>query len=142
LAISPSTIGSVPGGYFDLWSSPSKWPEKWKGMKATPGATRSVTSALTRALEPPSGPVTQTMLPSAMPRASASCGLISTNMSCCSSASHLLDRVSSPPPSYSTSRPLVSTMGNCSASLFSTAACCSEWPMLGMRNWRAFSSVG
>src|SRR5262249_3004302 len=40
-----------------------------------------------------------------MPRSAASAGLISTNIVCCSSASHLLDLVSSPPPSYSTNRP-------------------------------------
>ena len=38
-------------------------------------------------------------------------GLISTNMFCCSSASHGFDRVSSPPPSYSTSRPEVRISG-------------------------------
>ena len=34
------------------------------------------------------------------------------NMSCCSSASHLFERVSSPPPSYSTRRPEVRISGN------------------------------
>jgi hypothetical protein len=43
-------------------------------MKATPGPTRSVTSAFTRARDWFSGPVTQTQLPSAMPRDCASPG--------------------------------------------------------------------
>src|SRR6476469_4570967 len=67
-------------------------------------------------------PVTQTQPPSLMPRSPASAGLISMNISCCSSASHLLDRVSSPPPSYSTKRPDERISGNCLAIPFSTAA--------------------
>src|SRR3546814_3997243 len=55
----------------------------------------------------PSGLCTQTISPSRTPLLLASTGLISTNMFCWSSASHGLDRVSSPPPSYSTSRPEV-----------------------------------
>src|SRR5262245_22351414 len=78
-----------------------------------------------------SGPQTWTQPPSLMPRSAASAGLISMNMSCCSSASHLLDRVSSPPPSYSTSRPEVLIRGNCLAMPFSTAACCTSNPTLG-----------
>ena len=81
----------------------------------TPLPTRSVTSAFMRALESSSAPVTQTQPPSLMPRSAASAGLISMNMSCCSSASHLLERVSSPPPSYSTRRPEVRISGNCLA---------------------------
>ena len=54
----------------------------------------------------------------ATPRSFASFGLISTKFSCCSSASHGLERVSSPPPSYSTSRPLVSTSGKFFATSF------------------------
>src|SRR5471030_394404 len=46
-----------------------------------------------------------------MPRSLADLGLISTNMLCCSSASQALERVSSPPPSYSTRRPLVMING-------------------------------
>src|SRR6266478_2487632 len=65
-----------------------------------------------RAFELLSGPVTQTHPPSLMPRSLASAGLISTYMCCFSSASHLLDRVSSPPPSYSTNRPDVRISGN------------------------------
>ena len=83
---------------------------------------RSVTSALTRVLLLFSGPDTQTNWPSLMPRALASSGLISTNMSCCNSASHLFERVSSPPPSYSTSRPEVRMIGKFLATPFSMAA--------------------
>src|SRR3546814_1846187 len=68
-------------------------------MKATPLPTRSVTRARTFAFELFSAPVTQTQPPSPMLRAAASAGLISTNISCCSSASQRLERVSSPPPS-------------------------------------------
>ena len=64
------------------------------------------------------------------------------NMSCCSSASHLLDRVSSPPPSYSTRRPEVLISGNCLAIPFSTAAFWMSKPRLGTRNCTAFGKVG
>ncbi len=53
----------------------------------------------------PVGDFTQTYSPSLTPRSLASFGLISTKFSCCSSASHGFERVSSPPPSYSTRRP-------------------------------------
>src|SRR6185312_4061541 len=142
LTLSPSTIGSLPLGYLPRWSTPWNQPEKWNGMNATPLPTRSVTSALTRAFEPFSGPVTQTQPPSLMPRSAASDVLTSTNMSCCNSASQRFDRVSSPPPSYSTSRPEVRMIGNCLASPLSTAAFCTSKPTFGMRNWRAFGSVG
>src|SRR5882724_4898515 len=91
-------------------SLPCHHPEKWNGMKAWSGPTRSVTSALTfrRA---PVGVFTHTYSPSLMLRSFAAFGLISTKLSCCNSASQGLDRVSSPPPSYSTRRPLVSTIG-------------------------------
>ena len=64
------------------------------------------------------------------------------NMSCCNSASHLLDRVSSPPPSYSTRRPEVRMSGNSLAMPFSTAAFCTSKPTFGIRNCTAFGSVG
>src|SRR5206468_3266136 len=102
--LSPSTIGSQPCGYFPRWSTPWNQPAKWNGHQVTPLPTRSVTSAFIRAFELCSAPDTQTQAPSLMPRSAASDGLISMNMSCCSSASHLLERVSSPPPSYSTRR--------------------------------------
>ncbi len=72
------------------------------------------------------------------PRSLASFGLISTNISCCSSASHGLERVSSPPPSYSTSRPLVMISGYClTASLL---ACCTVLNSTGMRQRFFWSS--
>src|SRR5690554_2767290 len=55
-------------------------------MKATPSPTLSVTMALTL-MRAPSGPDTQTSLPSRMFRLLASRGFTSMNMSCCSSAS-------------------------------------------------------
>src|SRR3546814_16026078 len=78
-------------------SAPSKEPARWNGIQATPLPTRSVTSALTRALAPFPGPSTQTVCPSVLPRSAASPGLISTNISCRSPASHLLERVSPQP---------------------------------------------
>ncbi len=60
---------------------------------------------------PPSGPCTQTISPSRKPTVLASKGLTSTNMSCCSSASQGFERLSSPPPSYSTRRPEVRMIG-------------------------------
>src|SRR6185437_11598212 len=123
-------------------SSPPNQPPKWNGIHATPLPTRSVTSAFTLAFEPFSAPVTQTQPPSLMPRSAASDGLISMNMSCCSSASHLLDRVSSPPPSYSTRRPDERMSGNCLAIPFSTAAFCTEKPILGSLNCLASGNVG
>ena len=62
---------------------------------------------------PPVGVVTHTRPPLTTPRSAATFGLISTNISCCSSASHGLERVSSPPPSYSTRRPELMISGNC-----------------------------
>ncbi len=73
-------------------------------MNVVPGPTRSVTSALTEICAPV-GDCTHTYSPSMILRSLASFGLISMKFSCCSSASHGLDRVSSPPPSNSTSRP-------------------------------------
>src|SRR5678815_3955356 len=107
-------------------SLPSHQPEKWNGMNVVPGPTRSVTSALTLicALV---GDFTHTYSPSRTPRSLASFGLISTKFSCCNSASHGLLRVSSPPPSYSTSRPLVSTSGKFFATSFLTLSC---WTVL------------
>ena len=99
-----------PSGYLLRRSSPWKWPPKWNGMKATPGADpfgdhrHDLDLAAFRPVDPDH-------LPVLMPTLLASRGLISTNMSCCSSASHGLDRVSSPPPSYSTRRPEVRMIG-------------------------------
>ena len=140
--LSPSTIGSLPFGYLARRSTPSNQPAKWKGIQATPLPTRSVTSAFMRVFELLSGPVTQTHPPSLMPRSPASAGLISTNMCCFSSASHLFERVSSPPPSYSTSRPELRISGNCFDMPRSTAAFCTEKPILGTRNCLASGKVG
>src|SRR4029079_11192599 len=133
LALSPSTIGSVPLGYFDRRSSPANQPPKWNGIQVTPLPTRSVTSAFIFALALFSAPVTQTQPPSLMARSLASPGLISMNMSCCSSASHLLERVSSPPPSYSTRRPDDRISGNDLATPLSTAAFGTGKRMFGSR---------
>src|SRR4029079_5024776 len=100
-------------------SLPSHHPAKWNGMNVVPGPTRSVTIALTVILAPV-GDCTHTYSPSTIRRSLASFGLISTRFSCCSSASQGFDRVSSPPPSYSTSRPLVSTSGYFSETLSAT----------------------
>ena len=86
--------------------------------------------------------MTHTQPPSVMLRSLASDGLISMNMSCCSSASHGLERVSSPPPSYSTSRPELRINGNCLAIPLSTAAFCAEKPIFGIRNCLKSGSVG
>ncbi|CSC23346.1 Uncharacterised protein [Vibrio cholerae] len=75
-----------------------------------PGFTRRVTMALTL-MRPFSAPSTQTISPSIKPKSLASFGFTSTNISCCSSASQGLERVSSPPPSYSTKRPEVRMIG-------------------------------
>src|SRR5882672_5072659 len=127
-------------------SSPCHQPEKWNGMKQVSGPTRSVTSAFTfrRVLLPSPflpGVVTHTYSPLRMPRPAADLGLISTKLSCCSSASHGLERVSSPPPSYSTRRPLVRMSGNClPASLF---FCCTLLNSVGRRhNTLTSSCVG
>src|ERR687892_166682 len=117
-------------------SSPCHQPEKWNGMNTVSGPTPSVTLAFTlrRTLPPPGflpGVLTHTYSPARMPRSAAVFGLISTKQSCISSASQGLERVSSPPPSYSTRRPLVSTSGNflCTSSL--TACCCTDLKSVG-----------
>src|SRR3979411_2272588 len=140
--LSPSTIGSLPLGYLLRWSTPWNQPAKWNGIQVTPRPTRSVTSALSLALDLFSAPQTQTQAPSLRPRSAASAGLISTNISCCSSASHLFERVSSPPPSYSTKRPELRMSGNSLATPFSTAAFCTSNPTLGSRNCLALGKVG
>src|SRR3990170_8522342 len=107
---SPRTQGAAPSGYWSSRSLPIHQPEKWNGQNTVPDATRSVTSVLTLrcALV---GDSTHTYSLFLTPRSFASFGLISTNISCCNSASHGFERVSSPPPSYSTSRPLVMISG-------------------------------
>src|SRR3954465_12765648 len=119
-------------------SSPCHQPEKWNGMKQVSGPTRSVTIAFTLifTLPPPAflpGVLTQTYSPLRMPRSAAAFGWISTKLSCCSSASHGLERVSSPPPSYSTSRPLVRISGKFFATLSFTACCCTDLKRVGSR---------
>src|SRR5688500_7368942 len=126
-------------------SSPCHQPEKWNGIKQVSGPTRSVTSALTfkRTLPPPAflpGVDTHTYSPLRMPRSAAAFGLISMKLSCISSASHGLERVSSPPPSYSTSRPLVRISGNFSYVLSATAFCCTDLKSTGMRQRFFWSS--
>src|SRR6476646_6238384 len=113
-------------------SLPIHQPAKWNGTNVVPLPTRSVTCALTLSCAPV-GVFTHTYSPSRTPRLFASKGLISTKHSCCSSASHRLLRVSSPPPSYSTSRPLVSTSGNFSAILSLTFASCTDLKSVGKR---------
>src|SRR3569833_3431928 len=120
-------------------SLPCHQPEKWKGMKAVSGATRGVTSALTL-IRAPVGVETTTYSPSRMPRSAAAFGLISTKLSCCSSASHGFERVSSPPPSYSTSRPDVRMIGNFSYSLVSMFFCCTVLYSVGRRQNAFLSS--
>src|SRR5688572_8821896 len=117
-------------------SSPCHQPEKWNGMNTVSGPTPSVTFALTFSLTcVPSlflpGVLTHTYSPLRMPRSAAVFGLTSTKQSCISSASHGLERVSSPPPSYSTRRPLVRISGNflCTSSL--TACCCTDLNRVG-----------
>src|SRR5258708_28044408 len=123
LTASPRTIGAAPSGYLSSRSLPCHHPAKWNGMKLVPGPTRSVTSAFTLICAPV-GVFTHTVSQYLMPRLSASLVLISTKFSCCSSASHGLERVSSPPPSYSTRRPEVSTIGNFSPTFSSTTFSC------------------
>src|SRR4029450_428884 len=113
-------------------SLPCHQPEKWNGMNVVPGPTRSVTIAFTLICAPV-GDFTQTYSPSLIRRSLASFGLISTKFSCCSSASHGFDRVSSPPPSYSTRRPLVSTSGNFAATPSATFFFCSDTYCVGSR---------
>src|SRR3954454_100206 len=126
-------------------SSPCHQPEKWNGMKQVSGPTRSVTSAFTfrRTLLPSPflpGVLTQTYSPLRMPRSAADFGLISTKLSCCSSASQGLERVSSPPPSYSTRRPLVRISGYFSCALSVSAFCCSLLNRVGSRQSTLTSS--
>src|SRR5262250_2700717 len=120
-------------------SLPCHHPEKWNGMKVVPAPTRSVTWALTLICAPVAV-LTQTYSPSFTPRSLASLGLISTKFSCCSSASHGLERVSSPPPSNSTRRPLVRMSGNFSATLSSTFFCCTDLYSVGRRQNAFLSS--
>src|SRR3979490_1415668 len=91
-------------------SLPCHQPEKWDGMKAWAGPTPPVISPVPL-VRGPVGGLTHPCSPLRMPRSAAALGLISTKFSCINSASHGLERVSSPPPSYSTRRPLVRTMG-------------------------------
>jgi hypothetical protein len=105
-------------------SAPCQWPEKWKGMNTVSGPTRSVTRACTLSLAPV-GVCTQARSPLRMFFSAATLGLISMNISCCSSASQGLERVSSPPPSYSTRRPEVMMYGNFSAILSAMFFCCT-----------------
>src|SRR4051812_29893531 len=121
---SPRTIGAAPSGYFPSRSLPCHQPAKWNGIHEVPEPTRSVTSARTLICAP-GGVFTQTQSQYLMPRLSASFVLISTNASCCSSASHGLERVSSPPPSYSTRRPELRMSGNFSATFSRTALSCT-----------------
>src|SRR5207253_4970620 len=97
-------------------SWPCHRPEKWNGIQHVSGPTRSVTIACTFSCAPV-GVLTHTRSPLRMLRCAAVFGLISTNDSCCSSASHGLERVSSPPPSYSVRRPEVRISGYFSATL-------------------------
>src|SRR4029077_11780746 len=120
-------------------SLPCHHPEKWNGMNVVPGPTRSVTIALTEICAPV-GDLTQTYSPSITPRSFASLGLISTKFSCCSWASHGLERVSSPPPSYSTRRPLVSTSGNLVATPSATFFSCTDLYSVGSRQNAFLSS--
>src|SRR3954470_2325038 len=126
-------------------SSPCHHPEKWNGINTVSAPTPSVTLAFTlrrgwlpSPLRP--GVLTQTYSPLRTPRSAAVFGLISTKPSCCSSASHGLERVSSPPPSYSTRRPLVRMSGNflCISSL--TACCCTDLNSVGSRHSTLTSS--
>src|SRR4029453_12601595 len=106
----PRMIGAAPSGYWLGGPLPSNQPAKLNGQNTVPGATRSVTCVfnLICALD---GVCTQTYSSFFTPRSLASFGLFSTKISSCSSGAQGFDRVSSPPPSYSTSRPLVSTSG-------------------------------
>src|SRR5450755_1129796 len=120
-------------------SLPIHQPEKWNGMNVVPEATRSVTCALTLICAPV-GDLTHTYSPSLTPRSLASLGLISTKFSCCSSASHRFDRVSSPPPSYSTSRPDVRISGKLAATFLEMLSCCTALKSVGRRQNAFLSS--
>src|SRR5206468_12548668 len=123
---------------YSSMSLPCHQPEKWNGMKVVPGPTRSVTIACTL-IWAPVGDLTQTHSPSLTPRSLASLELISTKLTCCNSASHGFERVSSPPPSYSTRRPLVSTSGKFLATSFLRFSCCTLLYSVGSRQ-KAFLS--
>src|SRR5688572_4536577 len=120
-------------------SAPCHQPEKWNGMNTVSAPTPSVTFALTLIFAP-FGELTHTYSPLRTLRSAAVFGLISTKLSCINSASHGLERVSSPPPSYSTSRPLVRISGNflCISSL--TACCCTDLNSVGKRQSTLTSS--
>src|SRR5688572_837844 len=135
---SPRTIGAAPSGYLSSRSLPCHQPAKWNGIHEVPGPTRSVTSARTLSFAPV-GLFSHTQSQYLMPRSAASLGLISTKASCCSSASHGLERVSSPPPSYSTRRPELKTSGYFSCTLSATAFCCTVLKSVGIRQ-KAFLS--
>src|SRR5438105_7063861 len=120
-------------------SLPCHHPEKWKGRNTVPDATRGVTKDLTLSCAPV-GVFTHTYSSLRMPRSFASLALISTNMSCCNSASHGLERVSSPPPSYSTSRPLVMMSGKFFATSFFRLSCCTDLYKVGRRQNAFLSS--
>ena len=92
--------------HFGGWYQGKDLLDKWNGVNTTPRATRRVTIAWIL-MRVPSGLSSQIHWPSRMPASLASAGLISANMFCCNSASHGFERLSSPPPSYSTRRPLV-----------------------------------
>src|SRR4051794_8104621 len=124
LTASPRTIGAAPSGYLSSRSLPCHQPAKWNGIHVVPLPTRGVTMARTFSVAPV-GVFTHTQSQYLMPRAFASSGLISTNASCCNSASHGFERVSSPPPSYSTRRPELRTSGYFSATLSEMAFCCT-----------------
>src|SRR5258708_4047436 len=121
-------------------SCPCHQPAKWNGMNTVSGPTRSVTCALTLILAP-EGVLTHTYSLLRMSRSAAAFGWISTKLPCCSSASHGLERVSSPPPSYSTRRPLVRISGNCLPA--SLCFCCPLLNSVGSRhNTLTSSCVG
>src|SRR5574337_613820 len=120
-------------------SLPIHQPEKWNGTNAVPEPTASVTVALTLSCAPV-GVFTQTYSPFFTPRSFASFGLICTKLSGRCSASHGLLRVSSPPPSYSTRRPLVRMIGNFSAILSLTLASCTDLKSVGSRQKSCLSS--
>src|SRR3954468_14199079 len=120
-------------------SSPCHHPEKWNGTKQVSGPIPSVTFALTLIFAP-LGVLSHTYSPPRMPRSAAVLGLISTYASCISSASHGLERVSSPPPSNSTRRPLVRISGYFSCILSPTAFCWTLLKSVGRRQSTLTSS--
>src|SRR3990172_8312604 len=121
-------------------SLPIHQPEKWNGRNTVSAPTRSVTIALTLSFAPV-GVFTQTYSPARMPRSLADLGLISTNMSCCNSASQGLERVSSPPPSNSVRRPLVMINGN-SLEMFLFFSCTDLYTVGRRQNAFLSSCVG